>query len=842
FCHGCVLREQQRVAEDNNGRVPKWLKCMACREKTSFRPDEPKYHRLLIDLLGRAQQYASYQLKQEGQGDAISHASSDADDDERTSPETSKVDEQCSLKLEGDSPALDDESSYQHAVKHEELPAEKLHVRVKVEEPEDIIDEQFAESNRENEATADDCETDHAPEDEETNASSLVNEQKNIIHLIELLQYRVRHSKVPQVFETIDEISRQKELITPSIIVEFPLGDAIRSARKKFGDEYPEMKMKCKALSSEIRRIYEKEAENGVRNGKRTNEQAEHYEHSKLPRLALADDVHAGCFHTESTVDGYVAEAHSGDFRTELIEKEQDAREEDSIMPCKVDEVDKIPRWPDEVLSGGFHEESIEKKQDTRDEDSDMSCEADEDEEFSDVVPRSGGEVEPGGGEAPARAEQAQQQQSINCLPPVTDAPWYYADPQGDIQGPYRGGEMRQWLEAGYFKGDQPISQSPGGPFRALSGYFPNTGSAFQVREGPNAPDGVRAEGKDPFEHKTNELRRALQEAEMVGDSAERKERKRKNSLDSVDEEEDSKEAKGTSNGESKKRRADRPLESGESKKQALDSESNCKVYVRGLPWRATEDEIKEYFAECGEIKNVDMPLQDDGRSSGTGEFTAREAAVLIAFFFQTKPFAPILSRQAIIEFSDPSGSASALRHNGADFGGRWLNIKYSTSRPITEARAPSQKEEGCVTVFVGNMSFHIDEDTVRETFKDCGEIASIRFAEDKETGVFKGYGHVEFVESKATDRAVALAGTYVMNRPIRVDFANERKGRSSSGGGGGRGRRGGGRGGGGRGGRGYMSGGGGRGGRREGGGCGLGRGFSSAKKMEALSNSKATK
>eukprot|EP00984_Skeletonema_dohrnii_P011964 scaffold4808_cov160-Skeletonema_dohrnii-CCMP3373.AAC.1 len=62
FCHGYILREQPRVAEENNGRIPKWIKCMHCREKTSFNPAEPKYHRLLIDLLARAQKYAAAQL------------------------------------------------------------------------------------------------------------------------------------------------------------------------------------------------------------------------------------------------------------------------------------------------------------------------------------------------------------------------------------------------------------------------------------------------------------------------------------------------------------------------------------------------------------------------------------------------------------------------------------------------------------------------------------------------------------------------------------------------------------------------------------------------------------
>lgn len=95
-----------------------------------------------------------------------------------------------------------------------------------------------------------------------------------------------------------------------------------------------------------------------------------------------------------------------------------------------------------------------------------------------------------------------------------------------------------------------------------------------------------------------------------------------------------------------------------------------------------------------------------------------------------------------------------------------------------------------------------------------------MRFAEDRESGEFKGFGHVEFEESDATDNAVALAGTDVMGRPIRVDYsANKRSFGGGFGGGGGRGR-GRGRGGdrGGRGGRGFdRDGGRGRGGGRGG-------------------------
>ena len=137
FCQGCVLREQQRVAEDRNGRVPKWLRCMACREKTSFRPDEPKYHRLLIDLLGRAQQYASAQIKREHDCNVASHENAEPDEVEETKSPSAKAEggQSTGLATSGspnDTPGEDStlmggylESSPPKAPLHDEHPIEE---------------------------------------------------------------------------------------------------------------------------------------------------------------------------------------------------------------------------------------------------------------------------------------------------------------------------------------------------------------------------------------------------------------------------------------------------------------------------------------------------------------------------------------------------------------------------------------------------------------------------------------------------------------------------------------------------------------------------------------------
>ena len=57
FCHGCITMQQVSIAEERSGRVPKWIECMTCKTKTAFCPSKPRYHRLLIDFLTRAQWY-----------------------------------------------------------------------------------------------------------------------------------------------------------------------------------------------------------------------------------------------------------------------------------------------------------------------------------------------------------------------------------------------------------------------------------------------------------------------------------------------------------------------------------------------------------------------------------------------------------------------------------------------------------------------------------------------------------------------------------------------------------------------------------------------------------------
>ena len=44
-------------------------------------------------------------------------------------------------------------------------------------------------------------------------------------------------------------------------------------------------------------------------------------------------------------------------------------------------------------------------------------------------------------------------------------------------------------------------------------------------------------------------------------------------------------------------------------------------------------------------------------------------------------------------------------------------------------------KPEGCNKLFMGNVAYEIDDDTICNFFKDCGEIVGLRWLTHKDTG-----------------------------------------------------------------------------------------------------------
>lgn len=158
------------------------------------------------------------------------------------------------------------------------------------------------------------------------------------------------------------------------------------------------------------------------------------------------------------------------------------------------------------------------------------------------------------------------------------------------------------------------------------------------------------------------------------------------------------------------------------------------------------------------------------------------------------------------------------------------MNVDFANARTTpgagkdrAQSRAQSfgdQTSPESDTLFVGNIAFSANEDSLHEAFADHGSILGIRLPTDPESGRPKGFGYVQFSSvDEAREALNSLHGADIGGRPIRLDFSTPRQNNGDSP----RGGRGGGRGGGG--GRGFGGGFGGRGGGGRGGGRGAPRG-----------------
>ncbi len=115
--------------------------------------------------------------------------------------------------------------------------------------------------------------------------------------------------------------------------------------------------------------------------------------------------------------------------------------------------------------------------------------------------------------------------------------------------------------------------------------------------------------------------------------------------------------------------------------------------------------------------------------------------------------------------------------------------------------------------LYVGNLSFEADRDSVRSAFESVGEVTDVHVVTDRETGRSRGFAFVTMGSTTEAQNAIqGMNGAMLDGRPLRVNEAEERS-RGGGGGGGGGGFGGGGGGGGFGGGGGGRSGGGGRGG-----------------------------
>jgi cold-inducible RNA-binding protein len=81
------------------------------------------------------------------------------------------------------------------------------------------------------------------------------------------------------------------------------------------------------------------------------------------------------------------------------------------------------------------------------------------------------------------------------------------------------------------------------------------------------------------------------------------------------------------------------------------------------------------------------------------------------------------------------------------------------------------------VNLYIGNLPYGIDEDSLRQMFTPYGTVESAKVIKDRQTGRSKGFGFVEMAGQPEADAAIkALNETALDGRNIKVNLAKPKE------------------------------------------------------------------
>ena len=143
----------------------------------------------------------------------------------------------------------------------------------------------------------------------------------------------------------------------------------------------------------------------------------------------------------------------------------------------------------------------------------------------------------------------------------------------------------------------------------------------------------------------------------------------------------------------SKNQRVD-PFEDYEDHMDDSDSgeAGTCDLIVLGLPWKATEPDIREYFESYGPLTMVQLKTKEGGQSKGFAFIRFKDLEV------QEKV---LLTRHMIQE--------------------RWCDVKVPESQELKHAKASSSCK-----IFVARLSETITADDLKEHFEKFGPVTDV--------------------------------------------------------------------------------------------------------------------
>ena len=188
---------------------------------------------------------------------------------------------------------------------------------------------------------------------------------------------------------------------------------------------------------------------------------------------------------------------------------------------------------------------------------------------------------------------------------------------------------------------------------------------------------------------------------------------------------------------------------------ESSDFNNDRTVYIEGLPFDSSAEDVEKIFSSCGKIVQIRLPTwHDSSRLLGYGH----------------------------ILFSNAASRKKALELDGTYLKNRYIKVQEPLTPKVLQKSVHSEEGSssnkvikapaGCKTVFVKNLPYDATENDVIESLRVCGPINKVRLAVWGHTEQLKGFGYVDFKREESAEIAVKKSGILaVKGRKVICDF-----------------------------------------------------------------------
>ncbi|XP_006016404.1 RNA-binding protein 34 [Alligator sinensis] len=181
-------------------------------------------------------------------------------------------------------------------------------------------------------------------------------------------------------------------------------------------------------------------------------------------------------------------------------------------------------------------------------------------------------------------------------------------------------------------------------------------------------------------------------------------------------------------------------------------------VFVGNLPIHCTTQMLTSVFKEYGQIESVRF------RSLVPAEDTLSKKLAAI----KRKLHPNMKYVNAYVVFKEECAANKALTKNGTQIAeGFHMRVDLASA-----ANSHDNKR----SIFLGNLSYDLEDDAVREHFSECGNVVAVRIVRDRNTGIGKGFGYVLFENTDAVHLALKLNNSELKGRKLRVKRCAEKE------------------------------------------------------------------